>query len=270
MIRDMLRDPHALVLDHVQKHEVFQNSGLRLDRAAGLLGYRPEVVRTIPDSNGRPMFEIVQFVPYGLGCPPMRHGCPGNVPFCLKPVSKIHKNGRRRKQLSHALSGINPAFLWGFDMHYITRISDLYACVDATTDQSSLGARPERHPPLAYGEPPRRATHAGRHDPEVDSHRAGQGHRFPLWHPRGTATTPTLPVPGHRELEGPNHCGGSRTGGVAGGIRQSVSGAPELKPGQEYVLFLWTSRSGLTQVIGLSQGLFQLSEEGSEGGVVSL
>ena len=26
--------------------------------------------------------------------------------------------------------------------------------------------------------------------------------------------------------------------------------------GQEYVVFLWTSRSGLTQVIGLSQGLF--------------
>lgn len=52
-------------------------------------------------------------------------------------------------------------------------------------------------------------------------------------------------------------------GGVAGGIRQSISGAPELKPGQEYVLFLWTSRSGLTQVIGLSQGLFKVSEESS-------
>ncbi len=50
------------------------------------------------------------------------------------------------------------------------------------------------------------------------------------------------------------------------GIRQSVTGAPELKPGQEYVLFLWTSRSGLTQVIGLSQGLFKVSEEGSGGG----
>ena len=55
-------------------------------------------------------------------------------------------------------------------------------------------------------------------------------------------------------------------GGVVNGIRQSVTGAPELKPGQEYVLFLWTSRSGLTQVIGLSQGLFKVSEEGSEGG----
>jgi len=52
-------------------------------------------------------------------------------------------------------------------------------------------------------------------------------------------------------------------GGVADGIRQSVTGAPELIAGQEYVLFLWTSRSGLTQVIGLSQGLFKLSEEGS-------
>lgn len=59
-------------------------------------------------------------------------------------------------------------------------------------------------------------------------------------------------------------------GGVAGGIRQSVSGAPELKPGQEYVLFLWTSASGLTQVVGLSQGLFQLSEESSGGGGVAI
>lgn len=52
-------------------------------------------------------------------------------------------------------------------------------------------------------------------------------------------------------------------GGEADGIRQSVSGAPELKPGQEYVLFLWTSRSGLTQIIGLSQGLYRLSGESS-------
>ena len=31
-------------------------------RAAESLGYRPEVVRTILDSNSRPMFEIVRFV----------------------------------------------------------------------------------------------------------------------------------------------------------------------------------------------------------------
>jgi len=52
-------------------------------------------------------------------------------------------------------------------------------------------------------------------------------------------------------------------GGVVGGIRQAAAGAPDVKPGQEYVLFLWTSHSGLTQVMGLSQGLFRLSGEGS-------
>jgi len=45
-------------------------------------------------------------------------------------------------------------------------------------------------------------------------------------------------------------------GGTAKGVRQMVPGAPVLKTGQEYVIFLWTSRSGLTQIIGLSQGLF--------------
>jgi len=45
-------------------------------------------------------------------------------------------------------------------------------------------------------------------------------------------------------------------GGVAGGLRQIVPGVPQLRAGQEYVLFLWTSRSGLTQLMGMSQGLF--------------
>ena len=45
-------------------------------------------------------------------------------------------------------------------------------------------------------------------------------------------------------------------GGIAGGLRQVVAGAPVLHAGQEYVLFLWTSRSGLTQLMGMSQGLF--------------
>ena len=51
-------------------------------------------------------------------------------------------------------------------------------------------------------------------------------------------------------------------GGSLGRMTQSVAGAPELKPGGEYVLFLWTSRSGLTQIIGLSQGAFDLSTNG--------
>jgi hypothetical protein len=50
-------------------------------------------------------------------------------------------------------------------------------------------------------------------------------------------------------------------GGVANNLRQAFPGAPVLNSGEEYVLFLWTSRAGLTQVIGLTQGLFSLSTE---------
>jgi len=50
-------------------------------------------------------------------------------------------------------------------------------------------------------------------------------------------------------------------GGIAGGLRQMVSGAPVLQPGREYVLFLWTSPRGLTQIMGLSQGLFSVESK---------
>ena len=45
-------------------------------------------------------------------------------------------------------------------------------------------------------------------------------------------------------------------GGTSRGIQQTYSGAPSFSDNQDYVMFLWTSKSGLTQVIGLSQGLF--------------
>ena len=48
-------------------------------------------------------------------------------------------------------------------------------------------------------------------------------------------------------------------GGVANGYRQSFPGAPLLQPGTEYVLFLWTSKAGITHVMGLTQGLFNLA-----------
>jgi hypothetical protein len=47
-------------------------------------------------------------------------------------------------------------------------------------------------------------------------------------------------------------------GGVASGLRQTFAGAPEFQAGDEYVFFLWTGKSGLTQVIGLTQGLFAI------------
>jgi hypothetical protein len=58
-------------------------------------------------------------------------------------------------------------------------------------------------------------------------------------------------------------------GGVAGGMRQVVAGAPTLRAGREYVLFLWTSHSGLTQLIGLSQGLFTVERAPSGDGLAS-
>jgi hypothetical protein len=48
-------------------------------------------------------------------------------------------------------------------------------------------------------------------------------------------------------------------GGAAGHFRQTFAGSPAFKTGSEYVFFLWTGKSGLTQVIGLTQGLFALS-----------
>lgn len=50
-------------------------------------------------------------------------------------------------------------------------------------------------------------------------------------------------------------------GGVAGELRQTFPGAPTLAQGAEYVLFLWTGPSGLTHVMGLTQGLFSVRRD---------
>ena len=52
-------------------------------------------------------------------------------------------------------------------------------------------------------------------------------------------------------------------GGAANQMQQTFAGAPTLAPGQDYVLFLWTSKSGMTQIIGLSQGLFLVTADAS-------
>jgi hypothetical protein len=53
-------------------------------------------------------------------------------------------------------------------------------------------------------------------------------------------------------------------GGVAGGIQQLFPGVPQLHAGEQYVFFLYTGRSGLTQVIGLTQGLFAVTGDGKD------
>ena len=52
-------------------------------------------------------------------------------------------------------------------------------------------------------------------------------------------------------------------GGVLNNRSQSFSGSPTLNKGDEFVFFLWTSRAGLTQVMGLTQGLFAIVPDGS-------
>jgi hypothetical protein len=58
-------------------------------------------------------------------------------------------------------------------------------------------------------------------------------------------------------------------GGVNGNIRQIGVGSPSLVQGQEYVFFLWTSRTGMTQVIGLTQGVFKLTQDPSGNTVLN-
>jgi len=48
-------------------------------------------------------------------------------------------------------------------------------------------------------------------------------------------------------------------GGAANNLRQTFAGAPQFNIGDDYVFFLWTGKSGLTQIIGLTQGLFAIS-----------
>jgi hypothetical protein len=44
-------------------------------------------------------------------------------------------------------------------------------------------------------------------------------------------------------------------------MTQTFAGTPQLNVGEEYVLFLWSGRSGINQLIGLTQGVFQLAAD---------
>lgn len=54
-------------------------------------------------------------------------------------------------------------------------------------------------------------------------------------------------------------------GGKARGLVQTFTGSPRITEGDEYVLFLWAGRSGALQVIGLSQGVFDLKPSAKGG-----
>jgi hypothetical protein len=52
-------------------------------------------------------------------------------------------------------------------------------------------------------------------------------------------------------------------GGDVAGLHQSVAGSPVLKAGDRFVFFLWTGKTGLTWIMGLTQGLFALRGDGA-------
>jgi hypothetical protein len=58
-------------------------------------------------------------------------------------------------------------------------------------------------------------------------------------------------------------------GGTMNNVRQSFSGAPTFNSGEGYVFFLWTSRAGITQILGLTQGVFSLERDSSSDPVAT-
>ena len=50
-------------------------------------------------------------------------------------------------------------------------------------------------------------------------------------------------------------------GGTIGRSQQTFSGVPAFPANTDLVLFLWTSKAGLTHIIGLTRGVFQVSKD---------
>ena len=60
-IATMLADPHGLFLSHVPEREMWHGIGEHLVNDARAAGYEKQLVKTIADSNGRPVFELFRF-----------------------------------------------------------------------------------------------------------------------------------------------------------------------------------------------------------------
>jgi len=57
----VLADPAFLFVGRPREMEVFQGTGARLAAAAEAAGYRRDLVAVIPDSFGRPTYELYRF-----------------------------------------------------------------------------------------------------------------------------------------------------------------------------------------------------------------
>jgi 4-amino-4-deoxy-L-arabinose transferase-like glycosyltransferase len=57
----MLNDPANIYVAHTKAYEMFEGSGARFVKYAGEQGFTPELIRTVADSHGRPVYEIYRF-----------------------------------------------------------------------------------------------------------------------------------------------------------------------------------------------------------------
>ena len=57
----MLSDSDAIWLEHVRGREFFEGGDEHLERFASMAGFQSDLVRTVPDSNGRPIYQIFRF-----------------------------------------------------------------------------------------------------------------------------------------------------------------------------------------------------------------
>lgn len=80
---------------------------------------------------------------------------------------------------------------------------------------------------------------------------------------RGPVIYTCYSIQTREQLKGPTPSVVAVPGGTLNNLRQTFPGAPELKTGDEFVFFLWTGSSGITQIMGLTQGLFRISPDGS-------
>jgi hypothetical protein len=57
----VLANSNSIFVAHVPEREAFQGVNERLDRFAESAGYGKQMIEVVPDSNGRPVFEIFRF-----------------------------------------------------------------------------------------------------------------------------------------------------------------------------------------------------------------
>jgi hypothetical protein len=62
-VHGMLTDTQGLFVNHLTGQEFFPRLGQALEADAQASGYHKQPLQTVPDSNGRPVFEVYRYIP---------------------------------------------------------------------------------------------------------------------------------------------------------------------------------------------------------------